>query len=221
MANTSFEKISKTIESVSRMDTLAYNDAREVGWRNTDEQVEKFKYLIAIILRNMRFIPIGFKILDVGCGTADLYGFISQTQGKYDYTGIDLVKESIQKARKRYPELKKKLIVGDFLDYRFNEEFDIVLANGLFHWKGDLDEKVYLEYVEKVIAKMFSLVRYGVVFNMITPAPSYFNSDQFYIRDFQSFFAFLYGLTRQIEILTSFPAWDINIGLFKNRYVEL
>ena len=221
MTDFTFDAISRKIEGVSRADVLNFEDSREVGWRDANEQISKFEYLIAMIKRNVRFVPVNFRILDVGCGTADLYCYLSQTDRKYDYTGIDLVKESIRKAQKRYPELKKKLIVGDFLDHEFKQKFDVVVANGLFHWKGQIDEKVYLEYVQNVIKKMFELSKYGVVFNMITPAPSFFNPDQFYVRDFHSFFVFLYGLTRQVEISTSYPAWDVNIGLFKNRYVAL
>jgi SAM-dependent methyltransferase len=218
MTDFAFDAISRKIESVSRADVLRYEDSREVGWRNGQEQISKFEHLLAMIKRNVRFVPIGFRLLDVGCGTADLYCYLDKV---YDYTGIDLVKESIRKAQKRYPELKKKLIVGNFLEQGFKQEFDLVVANGLFHWKGEIDENDYREYMQKAIKKMFELSKYGVVFNIITPAPSYFNPDQFYVRDFHSFFAFLYGLTRQVEISTSYPAWDVNIGLFKNRYVAL
>ncbi|RQV97263.1 class I SAM-dependent methyltransferase [bacterium] len=221
MGEFNFEVICKTLEDVSRSDTLQFDDSREVGWRDVHEQQDKFMYLVRMMKQHLRFIPVDFKILDVGCGTADLYHFMTTKKQFCDYTGIDLVKESIRKARKRYPELKGKLIVGNFLEHQFKKQFDVVLANGLFHWKGNVESEYYFEYVKKSLLKMYDLAKCGVVFNLITPSPSYYNQNQFYIKNFHSFFAFLYGLTRQIEMSTSYPAWDINIGLFKNRWVEI
>lgn len=76
----------------------------------------------------------GDRILDVGCGTADILSVMPSV----DYTGFDISKSYIGKARRRWGER------GQFHAQLLNSEiiqnldkFDLILATGLLHHLDD------------------------------------------------------------------------------------
>lgn len=75
-------------------------------------------------------LPQAKSIADVGCLNGDTFGAIQQ---KYDvrYTGIDIDRNAIAIAEKRYPEAD--FVVGDFMSPSFqHKKSDVVLALNLF-----------------------------------------------------------------------------------------
>lgn len=81
-------------------------------------------------------LPVGTeRILDIGCGTADILGYLPST---VDYFGFDASAEYIDAAKARFGER------GRFFCQFVNEmaveemgEFDVVMANGLIHHLND------------------------------------------------------------------------------------
>jgi putative AdoMet-dependent methyltransferase len=77
------------------------------------------------------------KILDIGCGTGNLCGGLSET---LDVVGIDQSLEMLTYAKKKYNNLELKL--GSFLDKPFyKNEFDIVITTYAFHNLNCSDKK--------------------------------------------------------------------------------
>ncbi len=76
------------------------------------------------------------KVIDIGCGTANLYGKIDNN---IDFTGVDQSIEMLLKAKAKYPNINLRL--GNFLDEPFiKNEFDVVTSTFAFH---------HLNFVEK------------------------------------------------------------------------
>ncbi len=72
--------------------------------------------------------------LDLGCGTADLYDFI--TSKGYDYVGLDFSKDMLVRAKEKHPGVT--FIEADASNYEnFDKKFSVVLANMLFPSIGD------------------------------------------------------------------------------------
>jgi SAM-dependent methyltransferase len=92
----------------------------------------------------------GDKVLETGCGVGSALKMMERKG--IAVTGIDISPQMIKYAKKRSPE--SKLILGDFLDYRFKQEFDGVFSFAFIH----LFPK---DYAIKVIKKMFSLLKPG------------------------------------------------------------
>ena len=69
------------------------------------------------------------KVLEIGCGAgANIPFFISRGN---DYYGIDGSKEIINRLKKKFPSLKKKLVSSDFTkNISFNKKFDIIIDRG-------------------------------------------------------------------------------------------
>lgn len=61
------------------------------------------------------------QVLEIGPGMGVLTDFL--LEGKLDLSLIDIDKESIEYLHKKYPQLKDKIIDGDFLKYDFSKVF--------------------------------------------------------------------------------------------------
>ena len=70
------------------------------------------------------------KILDLGCGTGTLTTQLTNFAGTV--VGVDSSDDMIEKARSRYNNIE--FIVCDALDLPFENEFDVVFSNAVFHW---------------------------------------------------------------------------------------
>ena len=67
----------------------------------------------------------GSRVLDVGCGVGDLYGYALRQGLRVRYTGLDILPEMVAHARGRYPEARFE--VGDALQGLGADRFDYVL----------------------------------------------------------------------------------------------
>jgi SAM-dependent methyltransferase len=76
----------------------------------------------------------GMKILDVGCGTANILSYLPPC----DYTGIDLNEKHIAFARQQYGN-RGRFVVGNAANDLGQEEntFDLINVSALLHHLGD------------------------------------------------------------------------------------
>jgi ubiquinone/menaquinone biosynthesis C-methylase UbiE len=76
----------------------------------------------------------GMKILDVGCGPANVLSYLPSV----DYTGIDLNEKHIAYARQRYGD-RGRFIVGNAADdlKQAEKTFDLINVSALLHHLGD------------------------------------------------------------------------------------
>lgn len=77
----------------------------------------------------------GQKILDLGCGTGALTHELAQNGA--EVVGIDSSEEMIGRAMRRFPGLPFYHLDAVFLP--FENEFDTVFSNAVFHWIPDQD----------------------------------------------------------------------------------
>lgn len=92
----------------------------------------KYKMLINEFMKPRPFS----RILDIGCGTADILNLLPST---IDYVGYDLSSKYINFAKKKYGERAKFFhkCVSDITIG--NNSFDIVFADGLIHHLNDIE----------------------------------------------------------------------------------
>tara|TARA_Y100000817_G_scaffold314955_1_gene316416 strand:+ start:3446 stop:4144 length:699 start_codon:yes stop_codon:yes gene_type:complete len=82
------------------------------------------KYLLKIIKKkNIR------SILDIGCASGRFYEVTKRFFPKAEFSGIDIVDEQINQAKKNYP--RSKFYCLDFLNDKFKIKYDLLNATGV------------------------------------------------------------------------------------------
>ena len=96
----------------------------------------------------LEFVPKNGKqrILDLGCGTGVLTAQLAELAGSV--VGVDSSEGMIERAASRYPGIRFE--VCDALALPFEECFDVVFSNAVFHWIPDHD--ALLGQVSKALA---------------------------------------------------------------------
>lgn len=102
----------------------------------------------------------GAKILDIGCGLGDLYGFLRARSIAVDYTGYDVVSGFVKTARKRFAQAKFE--ERNILARPPEERFDYVFASGLFAFGSRL-------FFKEMNRAAFALCNKAWVFNLYRP----------------------------------------------------
>ena len=92
------------------------------------------------------------KILDVGCGTGQLIGEISQTYAAVDYLGIDVTPEMIEIAQADNPGDRIRFLNVSVDDFACDEQFDIILCTHAFP---------YFPNKKQAMQKMHALCKQG------------------------------------------------------------
>ncbi len=92
----------------------------------------------------------GDKILDIGCGTADILAYLPSVE----YVGLDINEAYINYAKKRFGH--KGIFLATKVDGKtFNEfslhDFDIVLATGLLHHLNDYEASRLFELASSAL----------------------------------------------------------------------
>ena len=72
-------------------------------------------------------------ILDLGCGTGTLTAQLSDLAGRV--IGIDSSQSMIEKAKQQFPHIVFQ--AGNALNLPFEQEFDVIFSNAVFHWIAD------------------------------------------------------------------------------------
>jgi SAM-dependent methyltransferase len=149
------------LEYISRYEArlLEYGyDPRTLGWGKGGRQAYRFKVLSEIIVHEK-----DSAVLDVGCGFADLYEFLTKVGWSGTYTGIDIVPGLVKHARDRFPFLDIRNI--DIADLK-GEQFNFAVASGIFNAR--LISSNNLTHIEKTVELMLSMVTNAVCVDFMT-----------------------------------------------------
>ncbi len=91
-------------------------------------------------------------ILDLGCGTGVLTAQLAELCNKV--IGVDSSQSMIEKAKKQFSSIE--FMICDALALPFENEFDVVFSNAVFHWISDHD--ALLKNIHKVLKPQGVLV---------------------------------------------------------------
>jgi len=111
------------------------------------------------------FVPQNPKqsILDWGCGTGTLTAQLAKLCNKI--VGVDGSQNMIDKAKEEFGDIEFK--VCDALELPFENEFDVVFSNAVFHWISDHD--ALLKNIHKALKPQGLLVcEFGASGNIAT-----------------------------------------------------
>ena len=135
-----------------------FNAPEIVGWASEEEQTLLFAMLSS-------FYRPENSILDVGCGRADLLGFLQHhfPAAPIEYKGIDYNPNILNIATQKYPGVVVE--AADLLSLDEGADYDWVVGSGLFNLN---DNSNMSEYTQECIDKMYEKSKIGVAFNLNT-----------------------------------------------------
>lgn len=113
----------------------------------------------------LEFVPNNNEqtILDLGCGTGTLTVQLTDLCSKV--VGVDSSQNMIDKAKKQFSNVE--FLVCDALALPFDEEFDVVFSNAVFHWISD--HNALLKNIHKALKPQGLLVcEFGARGNIVT-----------------------------------------------------
>ncbi len=110
-----------------------------------------YEYIRILKLMGITSEPPGQKVLDIGCGSGVFSGFLSDLG--FEVVGIDISDGLIKVGKKNLANKNVKLIWGNFLEYNFNEKFDIIFCADIIHH--------LIKNIEQVVEKIDSLLKPG------------------------------------------------------------
>ncbi len=104
-----------------------------LSWSSREAQAQRFQVLLDLLRQNFGEGACP-SLLDVGCGLAELSGFLEKANYPVCYTGIDLTEEVLVEGRKRYSGLDLRLLDVFAEPCPFPEQsYDVVFASGIFN----------------------------------------------------------------------------------------
>jgi len=131
-----------------------------LDWASEEGQRLRFEALVKFLKGSRGLSP---SILDVGCGTADLFAYMQNEMPGVRYTGVDLLAEIVAEAKRRHPDAE--VLQGDV--FRQNmfppRSFDAVFCSGVFN----LELGNNVAFVERALPVLGSLARGAAVVNFL------------------------------------------------------
>jgi len=142
-----------------------YQEARRSHWDMVARKRDAWQSLGAYYHKRLgqiftHLVSPGQKVLEIGCGTGELLASLKPSVG----VGVDFSVEMVERAAKRFPELR--FIQADAHDLGLNETFDVIILSDLVN---DLwDVQGVLEGLRKVSSPRTRIVinTYSLVWGM-------------------------------------------------------
>lgn len=180
---------------------------KTLGWDKGRQEI-RFEELLSF------FDCEGKSILDIGCGFGDLNRILSHHANVYSYTGIDLVSDLIIEGQNRYPQKNIKFLNADFLGYQFTEQFDIVVASGIFNHKFQSGENDI--FVERVIQKAWTLCTNGIALDFLSDKVEY-GYDHTYHNNPERILRLAYNFSRNVALRNNYMPFEFCVFIGKDQ----
>lgn len=153
----------------------------------------------------------GRTILDVGCDFGDIIPLIAKKAKNFNYTGVDIVPEFIQVARRKY--LQHQFVLQDYYGHPLKDKFDIISTSGTLN--ASLGRP--LKFRKQAIKTMFDHAKQCTVFNMagFYPQPKNSKKGIIYYADSLTILKYCFSLTSKIIFRHHYHQKDFTILMFK------
>jgi SAM-dependent methyltransferase len=123
------------------MDRETFQSQRIAHWDALARKMDRWRGLSGYYHARLRqvyahLVPAGQRVLEIGCGRADLLASVKPAVG----VGVDFSPEMVERARARHPSLR--LFQADAHDLPLDETFDVIILSDLVNDLWDV-QKVF------------------------------------------------------------------------------
>jgi SAM-dependent methyltransferase len=150
------------------------------------------------------------RVLDVGCGFGDLFGFLRARKWRGRYHGVDIVPEFIAEARRRYASPRAKFDCLDIAGLSAEEPYTMACALGVFNHKLEQDN---MEFIAQVMAKMWQLTTGVIVLDFLSSAADIQRTDHFY-SDPLGIYRLARRFSRRISINHAYMPFEFQVKIW-------
>jgi SAM-dependent methyltransferase len=209
LTSTAMSEANQPLTKIARfMDGLLQTEGptvKGVGWRNRENQRLRFAQLV-------RALELGaepFTVNDLGCGLADLYGFIKDLGlPMRGYRGYDVSEKMLVAARERIGD-DGEVVQAE----RVTETADYSFACGIFNTKLDATDEEWLAYMKSVLANLDEHSERAFAFNSLTTYVEYREDHHFYADPAELFRFCKQEISPRVVLLHDYPLWEWTIAV--------
>lgn len=177
---------------------------RSVGWSR--ESTQQIRFMVLSLIADLQEASV----LDCGCGTGDLFAYLSDNGFEGEYTGIDICKDMVQKARLLHPGIRVQ--TADIFSYQPTQTFDYILGSGLLSFRVDDP----YAYVEAALKKMWSWTKQGLGVNFLSAKAQYLDrSKRFFYYEPDKILRISQKLSPFVELRHQYLANDFTVFIYK------
>jgi SAM-dependent methyltransferase len=180
-----------------------HGDSAEAAQWSPEGQLFRFRKLVTIGDLG------GRSVLDLGCGLGALFPFLIDRFNSIDYTGIDIVPDSIAHASMKYPGTR--FLCRDILTDPLDEQFDYVLISGPFNNQFPGVNK----FLEDLVEAAFGCCRIGLAFNFTSSWVNFTNPEMAYHDPAHVLHFCLRHLSRKVSMHHHYERCDVVVFVYR------
>jgi len=200
--------VDKHIEKYDERYAEFGDDNKALGWPSKGDNIRR----LSVMKSGMRGCP-GNSLLDFGCGLGHL---IPQLRDDTNYTGLDINPTFVEFCRKKYPD--KEFLNLNILhtpDFAHLQEYDYIIANGVFTEKLDTPFCEQLDYTTAVLRRLWQRTRHGLAFNVMSPVVDEERPDLFHV-PFDVMATFVKeALSRKFTFRHDYGLWEYTTYVYR------
>jgi SAM-dependent methyltransferase len=180
-----------------------------LDWPNLQDMLLRYRIMLDVINTDQQV-----KLLDFGCGTGELYKFILDNKVSIDYEGYDINADAIQICKSKFPYVK--FYLGDILKEDNLNEYDYIIANGVFTEKLELTSKQMWSFFKSVIKLLYKHSSKGLAFNVMSNHVDWKRADLFHCPH-DSMAKFLTkDISRNFVIRNDYGLFEYTVYVYRN-----
>jgi SAM-dependent methyltransferase len=178
--------------------------AKGLGWRDRGNQLTRFAQLFRTFDATEPFT-----VNDLGCGLADLYGYLKdQELPMRGYRGYELSEKMLALARERVGE-DGEIVRAD----RISESADYSFACGIFNTKFDATDEEWLAYMKSVIRNLHEYSERGFALNSLSIYVDFQEEHHFHADPAELFRFCKEEVSPRVALLHDYPLWEWTLAV--------
>jgi SAM-dependent methyltransferase len=183
-----------------------------VDWPNKQDAEKRYQVMLEVVRETQQDSQ---SLLDFGCGASHLFGYMLNAGiTGLRYYGLDASEKFCTLSRSKYPN-NQYICLDILLEPDKLDQFDYVVMNGVFTEKLDLTFDEMFEYFKNVLRAIFSKVRKGIAFNVMSKAVDWERTDLFHLPTDMLIDFLVKELSRHFVIRNDYGLYEYTVYLYK------